>query len=93
MVSHTASGIYISGGDSLVIPQSTQDKLPFNEDIFVVVTADWRGLQQLSIAYKIRFNTKLVLEVSPSKQIVPLGHQVDFQTKSSYLINTGKSGE
>jgi hypothetical protein len=59
--------------NQLTLKKQAQDYLSVDTDIIVILRAGWYSRLDYSIVYKMRFNSKVKLEVSASTQIVPLG--------------------
>ena len=61
--------------------------MPVNKDIVIIVKADWFGQLTYSIVYKIRYNTNVNLEITPSTLIVPIGEPLELKTSDTKITN------
>ena len=61
--------------------------MPVNQDIVIIVTANWYDQLILSVAYTLRWDTRVSLKVTTPYQLVPFGSTVTLFTNETKVIN------
>ena len=72
---------------NFIIDIYAQRSFPVNEDIILILEANWLNKIKLSIVYKIRFNTMVDLKIQASNLVVPSSETLTLSTKDSKIIN------
>ena len=61
--------------------------MPVNQDVVIIVTANWYGQLILSVAYTLRWDTRVSLKVTTPFKLVPLGSTASLYTNETRVIN------
>ena len=78
---------FLSDTKTISISKTAQSYMPVNQDIGIIVTANWYGQLTLSISYTLRFRTRVHVKVTSTRDIVPLGVTVYLKTDKTEVIN------
>ena len=72
---------------TLRVGKPAQSFMPVNQDIVIIVTANWYEQLILSVAYTLRWDTRVSLKVTTPYLLVPLGSPVSLFTNETKVIN------
>jgi hypothetical protein len=78
-----SGSIRLLGNNRLLISREGQKNMPLNEEVLVVISAEFGARLQYQLVYSITFKTRLALRLRSSKTVVPLGADVYLSTASS----------